>query len=175
MRREPLSRLGLCFICIILLSNAGWEGVCLSSEPDDQQPRLEFLLQSDRDHLELDIASEAATVTVHSPRGIGRMRVNREEGSWPEQITFHLNLADLEGLTLTTADLQLHTFLGSDETEVRVLNTETGHWEEQEEKAYTISVRRFEELEVIVAEIPPALLDAELRSFQLHWVDYYRN
>jgi hypothetical protein len=115
----------------------------------------------------------AVVINVMSAGGIGQLTVQNGGQPWPMAMKLRLRynanrpFTDLEGLTLSDAKSQLHTFLGSDSVEVSSAEGKTLS------EAAKPEFRVLKASGTIEVTLPVAWL-ADKKEFHLHWVDFYR-
>jgi hypothetical protein len=115
------------------------------------QPAEPFVIRCERAEDKITVAKEdfGQTLTVTSPRGIGRATITRRGDTWPNPLKFRFNLKALEGLTVDTG-------------KGKPINT--GHHDSD-------VVKREAGIEYV---IPRDRLGDDVQTLKIQWVDYYR-
>jgi hypothetical protein len=110
-----------------------------------------FIIRCERAEDKITVAKEdfGQTLTVTSPRGIGRATITRRGETWPNPLKFRFNLKALEGLTVDTG-------------KGKPINT--GHHDSD-------VVKREAGIEYV---IPRDRLGDDVQTLKVQWVDYYR-
>jgi hypothetical protein len=134
-------------------------------------PGVEVELKRPADKVVIASGEMRTSIVVTSATGIGGAKLRPGEGGWPKSVRLDLNLKALEGFTITSGDLRVHTFLGSDKPEV--LRRKGEKWEPAKADGDLAPVIKRDGDRILI-DLPPAWLDAKPKELEIQWVDYYR-
>jgi hypothetical protein len=134
-------------------------------------PGVEVELTRPADKVALAPGEMQSTIKITSASGIGGAKLRPGKEGWPKSLRLELNLRALEGFTITSGDLRVHTFLGSEKPEV--LRRAGEKWEPAKADADLAPVIK-REGERIFVDLPPAWFDEKPKELQIRWVDFYR-
>jgi acetyl esterase/lipase len=136
------------------------------------------------DRIELKLDGNTATLSVHSPSGIGRAKIATKDGNWPATVVLQLHLAGLEHVEISNGKLRLAgavTSHGGNPARQQFTVTRNGG-----EEALEPSVRIFDAdgrpttrssgkggfYEITV---PTVILASVPQHLEVAWVDFYRS
>lgn len=154
-------------------------------------PGLRITTPRPDDKVQVHVESSRTTVSVHSPAGISRARIERQGPRWPCHITLRLHLKGLEKLKITSGPTTLQAAVSSqndpnseaprvrlwkDGREDEPLDSEHPYWmpirllgaDGQPTKSIPAEQGRFE------MPLPRALFDNNPKQITIDWIDFYR-
>jgi hypothetical protein len=134
-------------------------------------PSIEFELTRPADKAVIVPGEKRVTISITSATGIGGTKLRPSKAGWPMNVRLDLNLEALEGFSITSGDLKVQTFLGSEKPEV--LRRKDDKWEPAEADADVAPAIKRGGAGIII-DLPPAWLDGKHKELQVQWVDYYR-
>lgn len=139
----------------------------------------------DNDKIEVTVRNNKAILSVHSPFGISQAVIERSDETWPDSVILRFHLKGLEGLKISNGKTTVEAAVSSHDSTVRLwadgkedspLDSTSQHWMEirligKDGKPTTripLDDGYFE------MQLPRPLLEGNLKSITLNWIDFYR-
>jgi hypothetical protein len=152
-----------------------------------QTPSIGVVTRNAGDSATVATNGPKVLVSITSPRGIGAATLERKGDRWPA-LSVRLNLRGLESVKITGGRVALMGAVSSTREGGQRLSVSIGGKEESSidrSSVYWTDIRAFDERGRAITSLPPqggwfeldipaALLDKELQSVQLEWIDFYR-
>jgi hypothetical protein len=154
------------------------------------------------DHANVSVEEGRTIVSMQSPFGISRARLERNGNHWPKIVTLRLHLTGLEHFSVTNGQTTLHVAVASQATSSQATSSQAASSQatpqsvrlwlgDQEDlplkrkNPYWMTVRRIGQDGKPVKtlpwadgyfemQLPKALLDDHAKSITLNWIDFYR-
>jgi hypothetical protein len=134
-------------------------------------PSVEVKLTRDADEVTVTADEARTTITISSAKGIGGAKLSPGKEGWPKALRLDLNLKALEGFHITSGDLRVQTFLGSEKPEALRRQGEKWVPAKVDIDLAPIIKRDGDRIQI---DLPPAWLDAKHKELRIEWVDFYR-
>ncbi len=164
----------------ILLGSLTW--LHLLSSLTANEPKFKVVAKRAEDRIEVTSSDAATTVSVRSPFGIGSAVLSRVDDHWPKRMILRLHLKGLEGLKLSSDNVELvaevspidnkrylHIAEGRqaatklEECEIRALDNDG-----RPTQAVSLQQGYYE------VRLPKELFAMNPESITMNWVDFYR-
>lgn len=155
----------------------------------DQLPQAVFKITTkrDTDHVDVDVKSSKAVISIRSPFGISQAVIHRAGESWPEAVTLKLHLQGLESFRVSTGKVTIHAAVSSSDKKPRARiwkdNAENAHLDDK--SPYWLDLRmigsdgnpaRTIPLKdgYIEITLPKRLFEGNPQTMTVDWIDFYR-
>lgn len=138
----------------------------------------EVALSRPADRAAFQRTGQSVVLTIQSATGIGQADLSAPSGRWPARLRVRiegLTIARLEGFTVSSERLSLHSGAGRPWPETRGHDSDGRVVKRVEDRRYPMSIKVFSDAHRHWAEIdlPASVLTGQ--RLHLEWVDAYRN
>ncbi|MEI8374834.1 MAG: hypothetical protein WCJ35_18585 [Planctomycetota bacterium] len=144
---------------------------------------LDIKTKKPADQVKMKIENDTVTLDVLSQSGIGSATITLAKGKWPTTVVLRLHLSGLESFAVFNSKIKLTgSVLSHSGNTKRLYLTEIGkegEWEPGTEiKVLDSAGKPVKGLPdkggYFEITLPKALLEGELESLELKWIDFYR-
>lgn len=159
-----------------------WGLIVTADEPE----RFKISTKRSEDRIAIVESKHGTILTVHSPSGIGRATIERLTDSWPEKLVLRLPFKGLEHFKISSDKLKLNASVSSQDGTIRIWKDGMEDVPLDAKSPYWIKLQVLDSKGVLTktlplrdgaiqVELPKQLLESIPSTFQVEWIDFYRN
>ncbi len=152
----------------------------------EDMPPFKITTQRDNDRVDVKVEKDQAIFSVHSPFGISHAVIERTSEKWPDAVVLQLHLKGLENFKITSEKVMLEgsASLQHGKPVVRLwkggkedapLDSKSPYWidlrilgGDEPAKELPLKGGYFE------MRLPKALIEQNLKTITVNWIDFYR-
>lgn len=160
--------------------------ICGMTAIGPESDRFKISTKRSEDRVEIVDSENSTTFTVYSPSGIGIATVERRTDSWPEKLILRFPFKGLERFKIVADKIKLNASISSHDGTVRIWKDDLEREPLDAKSPYWIKIKILDRNGaaiqkatprdgVIQIELPKKLFENSPASFQIEWIDFYRN
>ena len=148
-------------------------------------PQFKIITKRDNDKVEVNVESDKAVFSVHSPFGISQTVIERADENWSDIVMLRLHLKGLENFKVSNGIITLEAAVSSQDSIVRLwkdgkedspLDSKSPYWMEirmvghdgKPTTSIPVTDGYFE------IQLPKAFFEDNPKSITVNWIDFYR-